>query len=139
MSIDSRVHYQHMDGSPSLDAAIDKNIKKLQRFYGHIISCDVSVEAPNHHQHKGFAYKVVIKLAVPGETLIVSHAHGDNPAHEDCYVAIHDAFDSARRRLQDYARIQRHEVKHHENTVLRDSAVSEPDVADQDVDKPDGQ
>lgn len=139
MSINSRVRFQNMDGSSSLDAAIEKNIEKLQRFYGHIISCDVSVEAPHHHQHKGFAYKVVIKLAVPGETLVVSHTHGDNPTHEDCYVAIHDAFRSARRRLQDYARIQRHQVKRHDAAGQRLSAIAEPDVPDQEVDKTDNQ
>lgn len=117
MRINSRVHFHNMDGSPALEAAVHKHLKKLQRFYGHIISCDVSVEAPHHHQHKGSVYKVVIKLAVPGDTLVVSHPHGDNASHSDCYVAIHDAFHTARRRLQDYARIQRHQVKHHEATT----------------------
>lgn len=134
MSINSRLHFQNMDGSPALEAAIHKNLEKLQRFYEQIISCDVSVEAPHHHQHKGHIYKVVIKLAVPGETLIVSHAQGDNPAHEDAYVAIHDAFQRARRQVQDYARIQRHEVKHHTKAGRKKAADAESADPEQIVD-----
>jgi CheY-like chemotaxis protein len=36
-----------------------------------------------------------------------------DPAHEDCYVTVHDAFRSARRQLQDYARLKRNQVKNH--------------------------
>ncbi|MGB5247652.1 MAG: HPF/RaiA family ribosome-associated protein [Woeseia sp.] len=135
MSINSRVHFQNMEGSPALEAAVQKQLKKLQRFYDHVISCDVSVEAPHHHKHKGGVYKVIIKLAVPGETLVVSHPHGDNESHSDCYVAIHDAFHSARRRLQDYARIQRHQVKHHEVARRHEPAANEVAGPDSTIDK----
>ena len=38
------------------------------------------------------------------------------PEHKDVYVAIRNAFMSARRQLQDYAKRLRGEVKHHEHT-----------------------
>ena len=109
----SRVHFHNMDGSPALEADIRKHIDKLEQFYAHMVGCEVTVEAPHHHHHKGIRYRVIIKMSVPGDTLVVSQDRGTNPAHENCYVAIHDAFHTARRRLQDYARIRRHDVKHH--------------------------
>jgi hypothetical protein len=41
---------------------------------------------------------------------MVSRALGE----EDMYAALRDAFDAARRQLDDHAREQRGEVKHHE-------------------------
>ncbi len=129
MSIKPRAHFQGMDGTPSLVSAINSRFEKLQRFYTSIIDCQVTVEAPHHHKHKGSVYKVIIRLSVPGETLVVSHGRTDDPAHEDCYVAIHDAFRSARRLLQDYARIQRHDVKTHSAEVREKRAMVEQDAS----------
>lgn len=78
----------------------------------------------------------MIKLAVPGETLVVSHGRSDDPAHEDCYVAIHDAFRSARRLLQDYARIQRHDVKSHEQATRDRLAFFDQLPEEQDPEEP---
>lgn len=137
MSTKPRVHFQGMEGTPALSAAIDRRFAKLQRFYEPIIACNISVEAPHHHKHKGSVYKVLIKLTVPGDTLVVSHGRSDNPAHEDCYVAIHDAFRSARRLLQDYAQVQRHEVKRHESVSRQKSAMLEQGTTEADSDEAD--
>lgn len=45
-----------------------------------------------------------------------NHELSKHAAHEDIYVAIRDAFDAARRKLQDYARRQRGDVKIHEGS-----------------------
>ena len=52
-----------------------------------------------------------IEVSVPGKTLVVS---GDPAAHrpnEDVYLATTEAFHEMRRQLQDYARVQRADVK----------------------------
>jgi cold shock CspA family protein len=63
-------------------------------------------------------YHVRIDLTVPGDELVVSRDPGKDQAHEDVYVAIRDAFDAARRQLEDHARQQRLQVKTHEPTPL---------------------
>ena len=70
---------------------------------------------------------VRLELSVPGEDVIVSHelnpdmtgrsasrsnAEGDDH-HRDVQVAIREAFDVARRRLEDLARLQRGDIKTH--------------------------
>lgn len=137
MSTKPRLHFQGMEATPALSAAIERRFARLQRFYEPIIDCSITVEAPHHHKHKGSVYKVLIKLTVPGDTLVVSHGRGDNPAHEDCYVAIHDAFRSARRLLQDYAQVQRHEVKRHGAVARQESAMPEQGVTATDSDESD--
>ncbi len=72
-----------------------------------------------------------IELSLPGEDIVVNHEptlHGAlRDAEEDAHrkgdeveavrqhasVAIHEAFDTARRRLQEFAQRQRYDVKMH--------------------------
>lgn len=54
---------------------------------------------------------------------IVFHEVAHSPAleslirdhHEDVYVALRDAFDAARRQIEEHAQKMRREVKHHAN------------------------
>ena len=48
-------------------------------------------------------------MTVPGGELMVKRE-----LNKDLYVAVRDAFQAARRRLEDFARQQRFDVKHHE-------------------------
>ena len=60
---------------------------------------------------------------MPGTELVVNRHPKDKHAHEDVYVAVRDAFDAARRQLEDYVRrldgrVKTHEVPLH-GTVAR--------------------
>ena len=59
------------------------------------MSCDVTIEAPHRHHHKGKLYKVRIDIGMPGKDVHVNQEGPKNHAHEDVYVAIRDAFDAA--------------------------------------------
>ena len=120
MNIPSSVHFHNMDRSAALVADITGHVESLRHYYERITDCQVTIEAPHRHHHKGHRYKVVIRISVPGDTLVVSHEDESSPAHEDCYVAVHDAFRSARRQLQDYARIRRKKVKGDESSAKRE-------------------
>jgi ribosomal subunit interface protein len=82
--------------------------ENLDTYYDRIISCRVVVEGPGRHHRQG-PYAVRIDVTVPGTDLVV-----DRQTDTDLYVAIRDAFDAARRRLEDHARRQRGDVKAHE-------------------------
>ena len=94
--------------SSALYDAIREKATKLERYYNHIMSCRVVLELAARHQRKGQQYAVHIDLKVPGGEIAVTHAHD-----EDLQVALREAFDAARRRLEDYARKQRGDVKQH--------------------------
>jgi ribosomal subunit interface protein len=97
----------------SISEAVEEDIREkaasLDSFYGHIMGCRVAVEAPHRHQHRGILYNVRIDITVPGSELVIKRE-----PHEDVYVAVRDAFDAARRQLEDFARRQRGDVKTHE-------------------------
>jgi cold shock CspA family protein len=96
--------------SEAAEADIHAKAANLDTYYDGIMSCRVVVEGPVRHHRKG-PFTVRIDLTVPGAELVV-----DRHADADLYVAIRDAFDAARRRLEDYARRQRGDVKSHEET-----------------------
>ena len=100
--------------SEALEADIREKAEKLDQFYDRIMSCRVVVEAPHGHHHKGQLYHVSIDLTVPGDELVVNRSPSEHHAHENVYVAVRDAFNAARRKLQNFARKQRGDVKYHE-------------------------
>lgn len=114
MEIPVQIHFENMDPSPAVEASVQEQVQKLQRFAEHIISCRVTVEAPHQHHKKGKIYHVVIDIRVPGGELVVSRDPGQHHAHEDVYVAVRDAFNAARRQLQDRVRVIRGKVKGHD-------------------------
>ncbi|MBI3753657.1 MAG: ribosome-associated translation inhibitor RaiA [Deltaproteobacteria bacterium] len=88
---------------------IREKAEKLDGFYSDIMRCRVVVEVPHRHKHKGILYNVHIYMTLPGGEVVIKREPG-----EDIYVAIRDAFDAARRKLEDYARRQRGDIKRHE-------------------------
>ena len=106
-----------------LSKAVEQHIydkaAKLPVFYPRILKCRVVLEGPVHHHRKGGPYRVRIDMSVPGAELLVNRHE-----HHDIRVAVRDAFEAARRRLEDYAQCQRGDVKTH------DTARRTPSEAD---------
>ena len=102
-----RITFREMESSPAIEADIRTKAEALDRFADDIIGCHVVVEAPHRHHHRGRVYHVRIDIKVSGAEIVVSRDPADNHAHEDVYVAIRDAFDAARRQLEDHVRRRR--------------------------------
>ncbi len=113
MQIPLQITFRGFPHSDAVEANICRKAEKLDKFYRHIMSCRVVVEAKHHRHHKGNLYHVRIDITTPRNELVVSREHHDEHAHEDAYVAIRDAFNAAIRQLEDYARTQRGDVKTH--------------------------
>ncbi len=93
----------------AIETLIRKRAERLEGYFDRITSCHVVLSAPNvHHHHKGGPFDVSVVLHVPGSELAVNRQHG-----EDLSIAVRNAFDSARRKLQDYVREMRGDVKKH--------------------------
>jgi len=114
MQLPLNITFRNMPPSAAIEAAIREKAAKLDHFYERIMACNVTVIAPHKHQHKGKIYQVHIDITVPNGEVVVSRDNHQNHAHEDAYVAIRDAFNAAKRQLEDFARRQRGEVKAHE-------------------------
>lgn len=111
MQLPLQISFRDMEPSAAIEAKIRERAAKLDRYYERIMGCRVVIEAPHRRHHQGKLYHVRIDLTVPQGEVVVSREPVENHAHEDVYVAIRDAFDAAQRRLADYARRQRGDVK----------------------------
>ena len=93
--------------SEAVETEIREKVAKLESYYTRITSCHVVVGAPVRYPHdKQGLYNVSIDLSVPGAELVVNRK-----ADPDLLVALRDAFNAARRQLEDYVRRQRGAVK----------------------------
>ena len=99
--------------SPALERALRRKLSWLRRYDPRILGCRVTVDAPHRHRRQGRLYSVRLEVTVPGGVLSATRSPSLDHAHEDLRVAIHDAFDSARRELLDDAHRQRGLVERH--------------------------
>lgn len=113
MKLTPEITFRGLPHSEALESDIRQKVEKLDRFFEHIMSCRVMMEAGHKHHHKGQIYHVRVALTVPGRELVVSRDPEEHQAHEDPYVALRDAFDATTRQLEDYVRKLRGDVKHH--------------------------
>jgi ribosomal subunit interface protein len=114
MQLPLQISFRDMPPSEAVEAKIRERAARLDRYYDRIMGCRVVVEAPHRHHHQGKLFHVRIELTIPNGELVVSREPAQHHAHEDVYVAIRDAFNATQRRLADYARRQRGDVKVHE-------------------------
>jgi hypothetical protein len=128
-----QISFRGLDHSDALEADIRERVAWLEQFYGGIVRCRVRVEMPHRHQRIGRPFEVRIELTVPqGGPIVVNRQASlhatlkdlEEPRHQKAVdvdsvfkygrVAVHEAFDDARRKLEDFAREQRGAVKAHE-------------------------
>lgn len=104
MESEPHITFRNLDSSPLLREHILTRIAELEKYHPGIIGCDVVVEAPVKKQHTGGRFDVHLTVFVPGEDINVTRGVGRSDATEDVNLAIHKAFDAARRALKEKKR-----------------------------------
>lgn len=118
MNFPITVAFQGMQPSSALRADIEQHAQRLAHFHSGILSCQTRVRFSEHRHHKGNRFLVRVHVAVPGAVLDAGQTALANHSHEDAHVAVRDAFDAMRRRLEDQARVRRGDVKRHREAEL---------------------
>jgi len=132
MILPIQITYRNIEPSAAVEGWVREEAAKLDEFYNHIMGCRVGLELPSRHRKWGGLYHVRVDLTVPGGELVVKRqpsmhsaiqqVHGEKlvkhlevkSPHKELRQAVDDAFQAMGRRLQDYARRQRGDVKTHE-------------------------
>jgi len=109
MQVPLQIAMQGIKRSEALEADIRERVAKLERFHPRMMSCRVAVEETRKHHQQGRHFTVRIDARVPGKEVAITRDHD-----EDIQVALRDAFDSARRQLEEVLRETRGDVKTHE-------------------------
>jgi len=114
MQVPVQITFRHMDPPESAERQIHARVEELERFYPRITACHVVLEADHRRHQQGKLFQVRVEVTVPGRVIAVGRDPAEHHAHEDAHVAIRDAFDAVRRRLEDHARRARGDEKTHE-------------------------
>lgn len=101
MRLPLQITYRNMLPSEAVERRIRERAERLGRFCDRITGCRVVVESRHLHYH-GAPYHIRINLTAPGDEIVVNGEPAMQQTDEDVYAAIRDAFEAARRRLQDY-------------------------------------
>jgi cold shock CspA family protein/ribosome-associated translation inhibitor RaiA len=135
MKLPMTVTFRGMSSSEWIEADIRKRAAKLDTYCRDIMSCHVVVEIPHRHHEAGNRFAVRIDLTVPDEEIAVTRGSNLHAAtkdldeqewvkqfdvegmRKDLRLVVKEAFDVARRRLQDHARRHRLDVKRHEASL----------------------
>ena len=131
--IPTQVTFRGLEQDKALEDDVRERVAWLEQFYTGIVRCRVVVEVPHRHRLDGRHFHVRVEVTVPGgPPIVVNHEpslHGRSQDaaveahHKDdeidgvrrhATVAVHEAFDAARRRLEDFAREERGNVKVHD-------------------------
>lgn len=116
MKLQLQITTRDIPHSDALENHIREKAEKLDTFYPNVMGCRVVVEIPHKHKHQGRMFRVRLDITVPGKELVANHEH------EDVYVAMREAFNAAKRQLEDYGRRQRGDIKVH-TPVLRGKVI----------------
>ncbi len=108
MKLPLEISAKNVHLSQEMEDLIRDKAQKLDNFHDGIIGCRVKVDMPHRSQRSGQKYNVTIDITVPGGEIVVKRE-----PDEDLYVAISNSFDTAERRLKEYAGKQRGDIKVH--------------------------
>jgi len=105
MELPIQITFRGMAHSAALEAAIREKASKLGQFHPRITSCRAVIETAARRKQQGKEFVVRLDIKVAGGGFAINREHSEDP-----FVALRDAFDAARRKL-DHARRERGDVK----------------------------
>jgi hypothetical protein len=106
------IEFQNTRPIETVEFRIRRELAELEKFYSRLVSCQVQVELPEH-ERRGSITKVRIDFGVPTQDVKtppeVRAATGTEhmqvaAEHQDAVMAVHAAFNAARRQMEELIR-----------------------------------
>jgi len=101
MPLPVNLTFRHIDHSGALESRARELGQRLQRYGERITYCHMIFDGSRRSANSGASYQVQIDLAVPGAQIHADSLQIDGAGHKDIYVALRDAFNNAKRQLQE--------------------------------------
>lgn len=96
------IHFHGLEKSEALEAKVTEKVAKLRRHFDRMTACRVVLEAPQRNTAKAKVFVVKIEISVPsGKPIIVTHQREGAHPQEEVSLALRDAFDAARRKVDE--------------------------------------
>jgi ribosome-associated translation inhibitor RaiA len=113
MQVPLKINFHNMARSEALEARVRERVARLEKAADGIIACRVTVEAPHKQPHRS-TVGITIAVSMPGKELVVKRELRHHETRADAYQVVGVAFEALERQIEDYRRINRHEVKAHD-------------------------
>ena len=111
-----QIEFHNTRPREAVESRIRQELAEFEKFYNRLVSCRVDVEAPEH-EHRGSVCKVRIDFSLAPEDAeawaklrgVVSRQGAEHmevkAQRKDAAMAVHAAFNVARRRLKDFVSV----------------------------------
>ncbi len=129
MAVSVSITFHNLKPSEWMAAEIRQRAGRLARYGRLLRACRVVVDVPHRHKVQGNRLKLHVELAVPDDVIAVTRDAPLTQVRQDPRVIVREAFDVARRRLQDYSRRHRRAVKRHSLPSVRAPRARTPRAA----------
>jgi cold shock CspA family protein/ribosome-associated translation inhibitor RaiA len=116
MEVPLEIAFHNLTPSAWIESDIRGRVRKLEKIYGRLVRCRVSVEALHRQHRTGNVYEVHIEMHAPNGKLVVSrepHHARDRYARPNIRTSIREAFDAAATQLKRFKEQQAGETKTH--------------------------
>jgi ribosome-associated translation inhibitor RaiA len=111
MSFPTTVTFHGTSRSSALRTHVLKRAKRLERFAADIRSCRVVIEFSERRHRQGNHFNVHGSVLLRGRAIEANRTPTASNRGVDPYVAVSDVFDALRRRVEDYVRRRRGDIK----------------------------
>ncbi len=108
MNLPFTIQFDGVARSSAVEDFARSRAEHLERHFTDLMACRVTLSRESRHGQAGGFFSARVAMTLPGRELVVSHAH-----EHDAHIALRDAFDAIRRRLEDGQQIRRGKVKTH--------------------------
>jgi len=113
MPITTTVSFLGLDTSETLREEAIMHAQNLAQFAGDIIHCNVTFRADTSRRHRPQRFSVQISVHLRNRTISAAHGNVPGVENQDLHVTLSRAFDAVTRRVEDYVRRRRGDVKTH--------------------------
>ena len=95
-----QITFRGMSPCPAIELLVRERAERLERAGSRIQRCQVVVDQPHRHQHKGSSFCVRLDITTPEDEVVVTREPEARCSHEPLQNAIRGAFDAAARQLE---------------------------------------
>ena len=94
------ISFRNFDHSAAIEQHVLQRFEELKKYHPRIVGCDAVIGASRKRQVSGREFEVYLTVKIPGPDVHIHESIGRSAAVEDVNLAIHKAFDAARRVLK---------------------------------------
>jgi hypothetical protein len=106
MQIPVQVSFKGLPVDDQIERMCIQHAEGLEKF-GRVVSCRVVIDKPHQHHKRGNLFDVRLDIKIPGREIAVTRTAPEHAESEHAEVALREAFDEARRQIQDAVRVRR--------------------------------